>query len=167
MLYVFAAVLFTMITLVFVAGFGLAAASRRVTLQLGLTDTGRLRPCPTTPNAVNSEDPSSACYVPPLPFDDAPGDAMARLAAMLDGHDHMTVVTRKATYIHAEARSRFFGFVDDVEFRLSPAEHVIHIRSQSRVGRSDLDLNRQRAQSLRALWQTQKPRTEDELNQAD
>jgi uncharacterized protein (DUF1499 family) len=39
--------------------------------------------------------------------------------------------------------------VDDVEFYLDPAESVIQVRSASRLGQSDLGVNRQRVEAIR------------------
>jgi uncharacterized protein (DUF1499 family) len=55
------------------------------------------------------------------------------------------------TYLHAEARSRVFRFVDDLECELRPAEGIIAVRSASRVGHSDLGVNRRRVEELREL----------------
>jgi uncharacterized protein (DUF1499 family) len=40
-------------------------------------------------------------------------------------------------------------FVDDVEFRYDAAAEVVHVRSASRIGRSDLGANRKRIEALR------------------
>jgi uncharacterized protein (DUF1499 family) len=42
------------------------------------------------------------------------------------------------------------GFVDDVEFLLDDTAKVIHVRSASRLGKSDLGVNRQRIETIRA-----------------
>jgi uncharacterized protein (DUF1499 family) len=52
-------------------------------------------------------------------------------------------------YLHAECQSRLFRFTDDLELRLDAARGVIHVRSASRVGHSDLGANRKRVEALR------------------
>ncbi len=42
------------------------------------------------------------------------------------------------------------GFVDDVEFLLDDSKKVIHVRSASRLGKSDLGINRKRIETIRA-----------------
>jgi uncharacterized protein (DUF1499 family) len=42
------------------------------------------------------------------------------------------------------------GFVDDVEFLLDDSAKVIHVRSASRLGESDLGVNRKRIETIRA-----------------
>jgi len=42
------------------------------------------------------------------------------------------------------------GFVDDVEFMADPAAGLVHVRSASRLGLSDLGVNRDRIETLRS-----------------
>jgi uncharacterized protein (DUF1499 family) len=60
-----------------------------------------------------------------------------------------TIVTLEEDYIRAEFKSRIFGFVDDVEFWFDDEQKVIHFRSASRVGYSDLGANRKRMEKIR------------------
>ncbi len=62
----------------------------------------------------------------------------------------MRVVSASDDYLHAEERSRLFRFVDDLELLAAPDGELI-VRSASRVGRSDLGVNRRRVERLRAL----------------
>jgi uncharacterized protein (DUF1499 family) len=61
-----------------------------------------------------------------------------------------TLVTQRPGYLHAECRTKWMGFVDDVEFLLDPAARVIHVRSASRLGRRDFGTNRERIEAIRA-----------------
>ena len=51
--------------------------------------------------------------------------------------------------LYAEFTSQWMGFVDDVEFYLPDSPGVIHVRSASRLGESDLGVNRQRIEAIR------------------
>jgi uncharacterized protein (DUF1499 family) len=64
----------------------------------------------------------------------------------------MKVVTVKANYIHAEFRSRLFGFVDDVEFSFDEDPKTVHLRSASRTGYYDFGVNRKRMERIRAQF---------------
>jgi uncharacterized protein (DUF1499 family) len=44
--------------------------------------------------------------------------------------------------------------VDDVEFVLAPEQRLIHVRSAARLGYSDFGVNRKRAESLRAQFES-------------
>jgi len=56
-------------------------------------------------------------------------------------------------YLHVEFRSTLFRFVDDVEFVIDEPQGLIHIRSASRVGYSDLGANRKRMEKIRLAFQ--------------
>jgi uncharacterized protein (DUF1499 family) len=119
--------------------------------DLGLKD-GRLRPCPSSPNCVSSEGGTPAeKLVAPLA---APGgrSEMARLEAVVASWPRTAIITRSADYLHAESTSRLMRFVDDVEFRFDSTANVIHVRSASRLGESDLGVNRKRVEGIRAKW---------------
>jgi len=45
------------------------------------------------------------------------------------------------------------GFVDDVEFYAPPDQPIIEVRSASRLGESDLGVNRQRVETIRSLFE--------------
>jgi uncharacterized protein (DUF1499 family) len=103
---------------------------------------GELAPCPSSPNCVSSEAGTPAeKLVDPLPL--ASWERIPSVIEQMGG----TVITRDADYIAAEFMSSIFRFVDDVEFRR--AADQVHVRSASRVGRSDLGANAKRVSQLR------------------
>ena len=126
-----------------------AARLRPRTPELGL-ENGRLRPCPGSPNCVVSEGGPSGSSVPPIAWSGSADDAMRDLASLLARTPRVTVVTAGKGYLHAEFRSRLFGYVDDFEARLDETARCIQVRSASRSGHSDLGVNRRRVESIRA-----------------
>jgi uncharacterized protein (DUF1499 family) len=124
--------------------------ARRPT-NLGVRDR-RLTPCPDTPNCVCTQTADDAHRIEPLAYDDTAEEAMARLKAALATLPRTRVVTETPDYLHAECTSLVFRFVDDVEFLLDRERKVIHFRSASRVGRSDLGVNRRRMEALRQAF---------------
>ena len=54
-------------------------------------------------------------------------------------------------FIHVEFTSNIFRFIDDVEFYLTE-QGVIHFRSASRIGHSDLGVNRRRVEMIRIAF---------------
>ncbi|MEE9422172.1 MAG: DUF1499 domain-containing protein, partial [Gammaproteobacteria bacterium] len=62
------------------------------------------------------------------------------------------IVEHLELYLHVEATSLIFRFVDDVEFLISPDENIIHVRSASRIGRSDWGVNRKRIERIRKAF---------------
>jgi uncharacterized protein (DUF1499 family) len=120
--------------------------------QTGL-EQGRLRPCPDTPNCVSSEEDADAeQQIAPLVLKPELPQSWSLLgkAVELEGG---RVVRDEAGYLHATWTSRWFRFVDDMELRLDEAAAVVHMRSASRAGYSDLGVNRRRLESLRRRFQ--------------
>jgi uncharacterized protein (DUF1499 family) len=123
--------------------------------DLGVRD-GRLALCPTSPNCVSSQAaPDDAeHHVAPLAFPaSAQGDparTWAQLEAAVRSLERTVVVTLRPDYLHAECSSALLGFVDDLECLLDRGARVVHVRSASRVGYSDLGVNRRRVEELRA-----------------
>jgi uncharacterized protein (DUF1499 family) len=87
-----------------------------------------------------------------LRFSGGAEEAWGRLGALLTAWPRTRVVTATGSYVHAECHSRIFRFVDDVEFLLDRAAGVIHVRSASRAGHSDLGVNRARVEALRRAF---------------
>ncbi|HED66782.1 MAG TPA: DUF1499 domain-containing protein [Planctomycetes bacterium] len=118
---------------------------------LGL-EGGRLRPCPESPNCVCSQSTEASSRIAPLAFQGDPAAAFASLIEFLEAEPRVTLEEVGTTYAHAVFRTRFLRFRDDVEFLLDPEAHVIHVRSASRIGYSDLGKNRERVEDLRSRW---------------
>lgn len=131
--------------------FGLSLFSRR-NPQVGLRN-GRLRPCPESPNCVCSFDNDEEHAIAPLEAGDDPAATFDRLRTLLRSMSRVRIVTDKGSYLHAEFTTPLLRFVDDVEFLLDADAGVIHVRSASRVGHSDLGTNRQRVEQLRKQLQ--------------
>jgi uncharacterized protein (DUF1499 family) len=60
------------------------------------------------------------------------------------------IVAQTGDFLHAECRSRIFRFVDDLQLQLRAGEGIIAVRSASRLGYSDLGVNRKRVEALRS-----------------
>ena len=61
------------------------------------------------------------------------------------------IVEERDGYIHAEASSALFGFVDDLELLAKQDTGMIQARSISRLGDSDLGVNSARLDRLKTL----------------
>ena len=61
---------------------------------------------------------------------------------------------QREDYLAATFTSSIFRYVDDLEIRVDVAAGQIHLRSASRVGRSDLGANRARVERLKAALQS-------------
>lgn len=119
--------------------------------DLGVKD-GRLALCPASPNCVSSQSTDKEHAVAPFYYTTSVPQAMAGLKKVILGMKRARIVDEHDSYIHAEFTSALWRFVDDVEFYFDEGAKVIHIRSASRLGKSDFGVNRKRVEEIRALW---------------
>jgi uncharacterized protein (DUF1499 family) len=77
---------------------------------------------------------------------------MAKLKRIVQAMPRTLIVTETPVYLHAEFTSAVMRFVDDVEFSLDEATRSINMRSASRLGKSDLGVNRRRIEEIRSKW---------------
>ena len=131
---------------------GVLSTLARKPQNLGAVD-GRLAPCPDSVNCVSTRAEDPVHRIDPIAFDGPTDQALARLKRAIATIPRTRIVSERDGYLHAEARSLIFRFVDDVEFLVVRDEKRIHIRSASRVGRSDLGVNRARVEKIRLAFQ--------------
>ena len=111
---------------------------------------GILAPCPGSPNCVSSQAANERHYIAPLVFSGDPNAAFARLKRVLASRSDTIIVDDSPGYLRVELRTMLF--VDDGEFLLDRVNKVIHIRSASRLGYSDLGKNRSRIEEIRSQF---------------
>ena len=125
-------------------------------LETPLENTEMVTPCPSTPNCVSSVDKGRKHFIEPLRFDTSPENARNRLTAVLTAMKRTRVVKNEGKVIHAECTSAIMRFVDDVEFLIDDPQKVIHVKSASRTGHSDLGVNRRRIENIRNRFNERK-----------
>ncbi|OUL36680.1 hypothetical protein BV372_06155 [Nostoc sp. T09] len=124
------------------------AAAWAVSSSLGVNNA-HLSSCPASDNCVVSQDADSKHAIDPIAYHVDRNAAKETLLKVLTVVPRTEVIENTDNYIHALSKSRIFKFVDDVEFYFPPNESVIHVRSASRVGESDLGVNRRRLEQIR------------------
>jgi uncharacterized protein (DUF1499 family) len=122
---------------------------RRRALRIGLVGN-RLRDCPYSPNCVCSDAVEESHRVAPFTLAAPPNDAWRAVRAAVSALPRTRIVKLVPDYLHAECRSAILGFVDDLELHLRPDAGIVAVRSASRIGYSDLGVNRSRVERLRA-----------------
>lgn len=108
-----------------------------------------LSPCPKTPNCVVSQNADEKHHISPITYHTDLDEARETLLKVLTVVPRTEVIEQTDNYIHALSKSRIFKFIDDVEFYFPSDEQVIQMRSASRVGESDLGVNRRRLEQIR------------------
>ncbi|WRH67491.1 MAG: DUF1499 domain-containing protein [Planktothrix sp. GU0601_MAG3] len=115
---------------------------------------GQFAPCPTSPNCVSSQSLDAEHQIAPFTYQDSPETAFEQLKKLLKNTENTKIITDETNYIYAEFTSDLMGFVDDVEFYLDQENSSIQVRSASRLGESDLGVNRKRIEDIRAKLQS-------------
>lgn len=116
--------------------------------NLGIV-ANHLQGCPESPNCVSSQSPDDEHHVDPIPFKGNSRRAMQALKHAIDDSERAEVIKSEENYLYAEFTSQLMGFVDDVEFYVNEEAKEIELRSASRMGESDLGVNRKRVEALR------------------
>lgn len=119
--------------------------------DLGVKD-GKLKSCPASPNCVCSHDTDGEHQIAPLAYTGNAQEAFDRLKSIVGSIENAAIVKSSSNYLYAEFTSKLMGFVDDVEFYLDEAAGTIQVRSASRLGESDLGVNRQRIETIRSKF---------------
>ncbi|WP_350431874.1 DUF1499 domain-containing protein [Shewanella sp. H8] len=114
----------------------------------------KLTPCPESPNCVNSQQSAAdeEHYIEPIEFVGTRQQAQVRLLHILKAAERANIVVVEDNYIRVEFTSQIMRFVDDVEFYFPATASdkiTIHVRSASRIGRSDFGVNRERIEKIR------------------
>ena len=118
---------------------------------------GKLTPCNGAWNCVITQEidgqkPSAQ----PIHYTGSRKKALARLKAILQSFDRVEIITETDDYLYATFTSKFFKFVDDVEFYAPKDEKVIHIRSASRTGKYDFGVNKKRVREIIKQFESDK-----------
>ncbi len=119
--------------------------------DIGVHD-GKLKNCPSSPNCVSTNATEDAEHsVTPLLFSADSMEVMKRVRLAVKSQDRARIITENENYLYAEFESLVFRFVDDVEFYFDSQTGTLHVRSASRIGESDLGVNRERVELIYSL----------------
>ena len=119
---------------------------------------GRLSKCPNKPNCVCSEHKDDTShYIDPIIIpQNITFDTFSLLKNVIQDMGG-NVQVESDNYLAATFTSAIFKFVDDLEIRIDSTQKAIHIRSASRVGYSDMGVNKKRTKLLKKLFNNKVP----------
>ncbi len=126
-------------------------------VPLGVKD-GHLAVCPDRPNCVSSQDERPTHHIDPIPFRVGRDAIRQDLKEAAGALGRTRVVTETGDYLHLTVRSRLCGFIDDLEFLIDGSNAVVQVRSASRLGYSDLGVNRARIEEIRQRLESRQGR---------
>lgn len=114
---------------------------------------GQLAGCPESPNCVSSQaTPADTIhYVAPFAAPESATETLKQLVKIAESMPRAKLIESQEGYARFEFRSFLFRYVDDLELVSSEADQCVHVRSASRVGYSDLGVNRKRVEAIRTI----------------
>ena len=104
------------------------------------------------PNCVSTYNAEDSFKANPIAFSGDAASALAKLKAAIQTEPNVEVVFENAQQIEVTFKTALFGFCDDARFAINPAANHIEFRSTSRVGYSDLGVNRKRMERIRTAF---------------
>ena len=107
-----------------------------------------LKECPDSPNCVSTQTQQGNKKMDPIPFKLDPRELMKVIKDVVESHPRTELLSESSHYLHYTFKSKIFGFTDDVEFLIDPKHKLIHFRSASRTGYSDMGVNKERMTEL-------------------
>lgn len=131
----------------------LAACSGTRPDNLGIHE-GQLLSCPPSPNCVSTSASTEEHQIAPL---QAGQLSWRQVQAVVAAMPRTEIINSTDDYLYAECTSRLLRFVDDLEL-LRNTDGSIQVRSASRLGHSDLGVNRKRVEDLRRLLAEAQPK---------
>ncbi|MDE0938124.1 MAG: DUF1499 domain-containing protein [Mariniblastus sp.] len=135
--------IFPVVILTCLGLFGLSMTSSPPT-TLGVNND-KLSACPESPNCVSTQAVDPEKKMETIPFTASQAEMISKIKNTVESNwPRATLVSETDHYLHYEFKSFVFRFIDDVEFFVNDESSEVHFRSASRVGHSDLGVNRKR-----------------------
>ena len=75
---------------------------------------------------------------------------LKEIQEIIENTPRSVIVELDGDYLHAEFTSKWMKYVDDLEVSFIPESSKLLVRSESRVGESDLGVNQQRVDLLKS-----------------
>lgn len=107
-----------------------------------------LSPCGNLPNCVNSQSGRGLQSSKPVK---ANAEQWAMLKAWISMQKDWQIIIEDESYIQAVVSTPLMKFKDDIQLLYLVESNLIHVRSSSRLGLSDLGANANRVEKLRTL----------------
>ena len=107
-----------------------------------------LSPCGNLPNCVNSQSGRGLQSTEPIKVNQ---EKWAMLKTWISQQDNWQITIENESFIQAVVSTPLMKFKDDVQLLYLAESGLIHVRSSSRLGLSDLGANANRVEKLRTL----------------
>ena len=151
---IIAIVMVLIVLFIIVTAIMMVIQNNRVPSELGIND-GKLADMPSSPNAVSSQSADPEKRVSPIPFSGNREESIMKIKEALSLYGRIEIKDETEDYIHAVSTTEKMKYHDDLEFYFDDNAKIIQFRSASRVGYSDMGLNRERYNHLITLYSQQ------------
>jgi uncharacterized protein (DUF1499 family) len=111
--------------------------------ELGVRN-GELSALSKKPNCVSSQSENASKKVHALAYSKAANEQMEKVVNVISGMSGAEIMQKSDNYLYAVFTTKIMRFKDDVEIYLDEESKRLHFRSASRLGYSDLGVNRKR-----------------------
>ncbi|MHA1468358.1 MAG: DUF1499 domain-containing protein [Promethearchaeota archaeon] len=114
----------------------------------------KFKPCPKTPNCVSTmaSNDDKKHYISPISYISSQEEAVEKIIQIINSLKGTKIKVKEINYIHVIFSTKLLRFKDDVEFYFDDSSKIIHFKSASRIGSSDLGTNRKRMEKIRKLY---------------
>lgn len=108
----------------------------------------KLKACPDKPNCVSTQATQADKLRDPIAYTGSLADAKEKMKKTIAGMSRTKLISEENNYLHYTFKTFPIPFIDDVEFLFDDEAKLIHYRSASRVGHSDLGVNSKRMKKV-------------------
>ena len=109
----------------------------------------QLKLCPESPNCVSTQTQQKNKKMDPIPFKLDPKEVIKVIQGVVKSLPNTHLEKESLNYLHYTFKSKIFRFTDDVEFLIDAEQKLIHFRSASRTGYSDMGVNKKRMTEIK------------------
>lgn len=122
--------------------------NNKIPSNIGMKN-GMFSDLPTTPNAISTQTDVESKKIDVFIFKEDLEKSKLLILEILVNYEGAEIIIEKSNYIHIVFSTKKMKFKDDVEFYFDEENEVIHYRSASRVGCSDMGINLERYNIIR------------------
>ena len=111
-----------------------------------------LEPCPSSPNCISTIAKKKRKKLPPLKLNIDISEDKAAMKKIIATYPQTKLISERANYLHFQFVTKLGKFTDDVEFYFDGENRLIHFRSASQKGWSDIGANKRRMKRISKRW---------------
>ncbi len=145
-------VLVVLTVIILMSGF-MVIKNMRTPADLGMKN-GQFKPLSSKPNGVSSQAEDTTKFVKALSFIGDVETTKDHLLEACESFGKCTVMVNEEDYMHVVFTTGTMKYRDDVEFYFDKTNEIVHYRSESRIGYSDMGLNKERYEAIALNYNT-------------